>query len=124
MTSSIPSGFSSEELQRMLAEARPEPTEETTLDPKSDDYREKLMAAADKFCEMATDEVCDPMIHKAMIVCMCTNFIRFHMTTAEDMLKDGETEMAFAWARDAGKFQAMLNILATVVCGENDFLTE
>ena len=127
MTQSIPNGFSAEDLQRMLAEARPEPSEECTGCPDCDDsipdeYADQIMKVADKYLDMATNEVQDPMVHKAMLVLIIGNFIRFHNKLAEVCLEDGMNEQAFAWARDAGKFQAMHNILSTIVCGDKDFL--
>ena len=108
----------------MLAEARHEPAEErqNTPEPSADDYEEMIMACADKHLDAATDEVRDPMVHKAMVALICNNFLRFHNAMAAECLGDGNAVQAAAWSRDAGKFQAMMNILATVVCGENDFL--
>tara|TARA_B100001094_G_C17784312_1_gene601232 strand:- start:269 stop:661 length:393 start_codon:yes stop_codon:yes gene_type:complete len=125
LTKSIPNGLSSEDLMRMLAEARPEPSEECTcdnsIDPQSDDYEERIFNCADKFLELATDEIKDPMVHKVMMILIANNFIRFHNQIAEHKIEEHDHAGAVAWGRDAGKFQAITNILATVDCGENDF---
>ena len=122
MTSSIPSGFSSEDLQKLLANAQQEaeaPTPE--VDPKDSDYQQKIIACADEYIDRATNEIPDPMVHKMMLVLICENFIRFHNRAAQQMIADGQLESAEAWLRDAGKFQSMINILSTVICGTNDF---
>jgi len=111
----------------MLAEARPEPAEECPGCPDCEDsipdeYADQIMQVADKYLDAATDEVKDPMVHKAMLVLICNNFLRFHNKLAEVCLEDGNPDQAMAWSRDAGKFQAMLNILDTIVCSDNDFL--
>ena len=103
----------------MLAEARPEPAEEQGIDPDTC-TRSEIYKVADKYLNAATDELADPAVHGVMMELIMTNMLRWHMHVAEQMLEQGETECAAAWMRDAGKFQAMFNILETVVFGDND----
>jgi len=123
LTQSIPNGFSTEQLQEMLADCRSVPFQEqdNKIDPQSDDYAERISDCADKHIQAATEEIADPMVHKAMLVFIANNFIRFHNRVAEELFERGDHDAAMAWSRDAGKFQACMNILATVNCGENDF---
>ena len=123
MTQSIPDGFSTKQLQEMLADCRSVPFQEqdNKIDPQSDDYVERICDCADKHIAAATEEIQDPMVHKAMMVFLANNFIRFHNRVADELMERGEHESAMAWSKDAGKFQACVNILATVNCGANDF---
>ena len=128
MTSSIPSGFSSEELKNLLSNAQADPTETThqcigeRVDPDADDYQERIANTAHDALEYALNQINDPMVHKAMLIAICNNFIDFHNHVAEQLVEADDLDRASAWMRDAGKFQAIVNIVATVVCGENDFL--
>lgn len=130
MTSSIPSGFSSDELKELLANAPSEPSFESPkptgehVDTDSDNYQERISDAATRAVTDALDDINDPMVHKAMVVIICNNFIDFHNSVGEDLIERGETERAAAWFRDGGKFQAMVNILSSVCCGNNDFLCD
>ena len=36
-------------------------------------------------------------------------------------ISEGEARGAIGWARDAGKFQAIANILSTIEVGDDDF---
>ena len=115
--------MSFEALKQLLAGAQSEPAEEqdNRIDPESDDYVERICDCADKHIAAATEEIQDPMVHKAMMVFLANNFIRFHNRVADELMERGEHESAMAWSKDAGKFQACVNILATVNCGANDF---
>ena len=129
MTSSIPSGFSNEQLQDLLAKAQVDPAETThqcigdQLDPEASDYEERITQVAHDSLEFALNQINDPMVHKAMLIAICNNFIEFHNDVAEKIAEKGDLTRAAAWMRDAGKFQSIVNITATVVCGENDFLS-
>ena len=130
MTSSIPSGFSNEQLEELLAKAQVDPDETTHqcigdhVDPDADDYQERISTAAHDALEYALNQINDPMVHKAMLIAICNNFIEFHNDVAEKIADKGDLQRAAAWMRDAGKFQSIVNIAATVVCGENDFLSD
>ena len=62
------------------------------------------------------NQINDPMVHKAMLIAICNNFIEFHNDVAEKIAEKGDLQRAAAWMRDAGKFQSIVNIAATV-CG-------
>ena len=42
----------------------------------------------------------------------------------ESFIEEGQTEQAMGWSRDAGKFQAIWNILATISVDHDDFTCE
>ena len=120
MTSSIPDGISFSDLEALRENA---PTEETatpetdgpTYDGKTQD---EVIEIAQKCVQQAIDECNDPMVHKIMVLEMLENMIRWHTTAG--MEQDNERSTV-AWLRDAGKFQAMLNILGSISCGPDDF---
>jgi len=117
----IPNSFNPKELERMLENALPEGG---TVDPNGDFSEEQIIEFADKYVSGVLQECNTPVVHKAMIVNIVNNFIRWHVTMAEKMLDDGEMQSAAAWQRDAGKFQAIVNILLTINVGDDDFMTE
>ena len=68
-------------------------------------------------------EICDhPMVHKAMIVEICERMVAWHTRSGLQEMEDGDYKSAVYWERDAGKFQAMLNILSSISMGPGDYL--
>lgn len=121
MTSSVPNGFSMSELQNMLDNAQAEPTPE----PKEmgEATREEIENLVDKLLSQSLEEINDPMVHKALMVNIINNFIRWHNNMAENALNQGAgIDTVGCWHRDGGKFQAIANILFTINCGDNDWL--
>ena len=114
-----PDGISFAALQDMLSDAPKEAEgaeEEMT--------RERIEEIADQCLTMAqTLGARGPLVHKVMMVMTLSNLIDWHTTVGERMLEDNELESSRAWLRDAGKCQAMADILYTVQCGDDDFLT-
>ena len=120
MTQSIPSGFSMDDLQNMLENAQPEPSSQ----PKEmgDATREEIEELTDRLLSQALEEINDPMVHKAIMVNVLNNFIRWHVMMAERAIEtEQDTETIACWYKDAGKFQAIANILFTISCGDDDF---
>ena len=120
MTQSIPSGFSMDDLQNMLENAQPEPSSQ----PKEmgEATREEIENLTDRLLSQALAEINDPMVHKTMMVNILNNFIRWHCMMAERAIEtEQNTETIACWFKDAGKFQAIANILFTISCGDDDF---
>jgi len=120
MTQSVPNGFSMSELEDLLKNAQEEPTPE----PKSIDEvtQEEVETIADRVLSEALKEFNDPLMHKAILVNIINNFIRWHNAMAEKCIEDKQDPQAIAcWYKDAGKFQAIANILFTISVGENDW---
>lgn len=62
----------------------------------------------------------DPVgLHKIMAVMIISKMIDFHMNVAKSTA-DMSEESTHSWIRDAGKFQAIQNILTSISCGPND----
>ena len=116
-----PDGISFAALQDMLADA-PKEADDAPLVSEAD-MQERLEEIADRYLTKASEEAKGPLVHKIMLVMVLSNLIAWHKQVGERMLEEGETDSGHAWLRDAGKCQAILDILYTIQCGENDFLT-
>jgi len=60
------------------------------------------------------------ILHKMMLHLLAERMLEFHSKCGVKLIEEGETMSAVAWLRDAGKFQAVLNILSTISCGDDD----
>ena len=132
MTQSIPSGFSSEDLEAMLKNARHEdecrceqcevsgegPYGEAGL------TKEQVEKLAYDLLDQAAEACNDPIVHKLMFIMIANNMLMWHSKMGENFAKSGDGEQAMGWLRDAGKFQAILNILDTISVGPDDFTIE
>ena len=119
MTSSIPSSFSSEDLQRMLDDKLAErevETEDTSIQEKIEYIAQQALAEAAESAEGAA-----PVAHKVMALMICDRFVQWHSNVAQRLIEEGDLESAISWARDAGKFQAIMDILLSVTVGPDDF---
>ena len=129
MTSSIPNGFSAEELQRMLDAARPEPEVETDSDDEtlvSKMAWEIAMEVQEIADKMSTDNDVPPqLVGKVLMAQTISRMIEWHDSIGKKCQEEDMPEMAMGWHRDSGKFQAMMNILATIsVCDGDELVNE
>ena len=62
-----------------------------------------------------------PVVHKLMIMMIIQRFMEWHSNCSERMFEDHEVRSAICWARDAGKFQALANIIDSISVGPDDF---
>ena len=128
MTSSIPDGISFGDLEAMQKQAA-----EREAEAKAEVETKKLHAhfdgkTKDEVVDIAADlvqeaieRVNDPMVHKIMIMMMIDNMLEWHTKAGVQQAEDDEVCSAVCWLRDAGKFQAIANILATVTTGPHDW---
>lgn len=125
--SPIPDGFSMDQLKDMMSEAIPEDVAhecELCGDSNCDEDHgphgsanltdDQVIDIADKALTQATDACDDPIVHKVMLHMIVGNMYSWHQ-------KVGEDSDQHAWSRDAGKFQAIMNILDTISVGPDDF---
>lgn len=115
---SIPDAFSPEELQRMLAEAQPEPEVTTDPDLQSQEY---ICEIAREAIDLACEKSSGPMVHKVMLHQIIQHMFDWHVKMAHSLLDEGMAQPAMGWSRDAGKFQAIMNILETISVQDDDF---
>ena len=130
MTSSIPDSMSFGELEAMQQEAAKRDAEREVQEsierakasaskgPFDGKTQDEVCEIAEQHVQAAIDECNDPMVHKVMLFSMLENMIRWH---TEAGLTQDDDRSRVCWLRDAGKFQAMCNILSSVSCGPNDF---
>ena len=122
MTASVPSGFSRDDLEKLLASA---PTEETQKRTDSDEPRfgkqqlteAELLEAAQYITQEALDRCNDPLFYKAIMLTIASRMIEWHMTVSEDQ---DTTNSRDSWIRDAGKFQAVMDIILNIQLGPDD----
>lgn len=125
MTASIPNGFSSEELQKLLDNAN---TEKCTCDEPDTDVAKLVLELAENIenamDNMSTEQGVPPqLLGKVVMLFTCNRMIDWHSHISKKHAERGELDQAVGWARDAGKFQALANILSTIIVDENDEFT-
>ena len=123
MTASIPNGFSPEELQRMLAEAQPEPEtnedfDQYTRNELAVQHFEAVNEFMDNICE-GTD-VPPQLVAKMVMHGIVDRMIQWHSSVAVNASESDDHSCALGWARDAGKFQAIANILDSIKVTDDD----
>lgn len=138
MTSSIPDGFSLDQLKSMHEEAIPEEVAHAAelghpddcdchqCEPGEGDIGpEKLtVEQATELAYSKLEEACkacnDPIIHKLMLHMIVDNMLAWHSRMGSEFAEKGDSRSAMGWLRDAGKFQAIANIIDTISVGDND----
>ena len=128
MTQSIPDGISFEQLSDLQENARHEADChcEQCVPAKEGPYGGLTEQQVEEACGDLIDkmnEVCDhPQIAKSMIWHLNDILLAWHTRTGINESQEGNEVATVGWLRDAGKFQAVANILATVSCGPEDYL--
>ena len=125
MTSSIPNGFSSEELQKLLENAN---TEENSPELSSQITSQVVLDLAsdihDQMDEVAVSANVPPqLLAKVVMMFTCNRMIDWHSHVSTKHAERGEHEQGLGWGRDAGKFQAIYTILGTIVVDDDDDFT-
>ena len=129
MTQSIPDGMSFADLEALHAEARHEDDCrcDQCVPSKEGPYGGLTQEQVEEACEKLVDqmnELCDhPQICKSMIWHLNDIMLEWHTRTGIKEAEEGCMRSTAGWLRDAGKFQAIANILCTVSCGPEDYLT-
>lgn len=126
MTSSIPDGISFEDLEDLQyqAAAREEAEALQPEGPYGGKTAEELVAYVQDNMERMSKDVPHAMLPKIVAYEMINSLLGWHSRKGMD-ISEGGTEhdrciQAMCWHRDAGKFQAIMNILNTIDCGEGD----
>ena len=121
--STVPDSFNISDLTEMLASAKSEDEIHTEQQNSDKEITPELITdTAKEMVEEALDRCADPVVHKAMIAIILQKMIEWHSTVADAQYEDGNERSGLSWARDAGKFQAMADILFQISLGSNDFL--
>ena len=122
MTASVPSGFSRDDLEKLLASAPTEGTDESTDSDEPRFGRQNLteaemLEAAEYLVQESLDRCNTPVFHKAIVLVIISKFVAWHMSCSEDQDTEASRD---SWIRDAGKCQAIMDILTSICMGEND----
>ena len=113
----IPDSISPDALEEHLQNAT---TEDAADKVVTEDQFDDLFDAAEYWVQRASSSSGNPMVvHKLMIVAIVDRMIQFHERVAERINEEDDGPAA-AWLKDAGKFQAIMNILQTIECGPDD----
>ena len=126
MTSSIPSGFSFEDLEALLENAVPDNDDcdsdcDCNLDDRDDVSEERITKLAAKICDDANEFARGPLLHKVIALTIISRLITWHKAIGDNLIADGEIEAGTAWHRDAGQLQTVGMTLANVGLGPDDF---
>lgn len=128
LTSSIPSSFSSDDLQQLMKAAAERADEETCEcsdnDSTHDFSEEHLTQLASDICDEACERSHGPMIHKVIVLTILTRLIDWHTQNGLQLIQEGEERPGVGWLRDAGKLQAALSQVLEVQLGHDDFTCE
>ena len=118
MSTSVPDGISFSDLESFAKEA-PKDSEpaETLFNGKT--YQE-LEELADKTMQQMIDECGHPVLAKILMLKINDSFLDWHTRMGHENSEGDEHRAAICWLRDAGKFQAIANILFTVSMGDDD----
>ena len=113
MTSSIPDSFNLDELQAMLENA---PSEDEPCSCNHD-----VIDTANEIFQLICEKSQDPVVHKVIIMHILHDLFDWHNTVGTRIVSEGDSKQASAWLKDAGKFQAIQNILCTISVSDDDF---
>ena len=123
MSTSVPDGISFADLEALAKEAPEETAIVPTEGPFDGINEQELKDLTDTFLDKMMGTNTHPMFGKAVAWRILNHFMEWHTAAGMKQIEDGEVESGMYWLRDAGKFQAMLNVFQTVTLGPDDFIT-
>lgn len=116
----VPDGISMDDLSSHLKDAPNEADIHDKCTCNHSTEADELIDIAQEQLQLTGRMTDDPVaLHKIMAVMIISKMIDFHMNVAKNT-SDMPEESVHAWIRDAGKFQAIQNILTSISCGPND----
>ena len=111
-----------DQLSELLETAQSEDELHTAADNSDKELTpEVIEGVAQEALELATEKCPDPLVHKVMAMMVICRMVDWHKGVAIKQLEDGNQESMGAWMRDAGKFQACMDILTSIAIGPDDF---
>ena len=123
MSTSVPDGISFADLEALAKDAPDDTAIVPTKGPFNGLSEEQLKDLVDVHLDIIHEACPDPMFVKALLWRLINNMIHWHTEAGKYQFEDGEHDAAVCWLRDAGKFQAIGNLLQTINVGPNDFIT-
>ena len=120
-----PDSFSMADLQAMLENA---PQDITDVQPEAPENSEDRTERLTRLAAQALDNLIEDMdgvdaaqTEKAILHMIAEKMLEWHSRVGMRLADDGDHRSAMGWLRDAGKFQAVLNIVETIGVGPDDF---
>lgn len=120
--SATPDSISFEDLADLMVDAK---KEDELVDKEAGSYDGRT---ADEVSEVVkgklnemTDEINHPIVHKLAACEIIHSLMQWHTKAAERLAESNDTVVAIGWAKDAGKLQAVMNILTTISVCDDDF---
>ena len=124
MTSSIPDGLSTADLQAMLASAAKSEEDNTDKTLSEKEISELVIPAV----MSVREDIGDISAYKHVAMFALFQLFKFHNEVGCEQIAEAKTEddaeAALCWARDAGWLQVCLNTLRNIGCGPNDHWVE
>lgn len=122
-SSSVPDSFSMDDLEKAMETAPNEEMLHATIGCNDDkEFTPEFIEKIAQECLEAASEKCpDPLVHKVIAMMVICRMVDWHKSVAHRQLDDDNLESMGAWMRDAGKFQACMDILTSVAIGPEDF---
>jgi hypothetical protein len=118
----LPNSISTADLQKLADAAAEAGSNKKTEEEKT--YGgltvDELWDVADAGLTLIQENCSHPLGHKVAAIIVMGNMLNWHNKMAEQMMEDGEFSNVAAWLKDAGKFQAIMNILQTIEIGDDD----
>ena len=122
---SIPDSFNVNELAELLATAKQEEDIHAEAANKDKELTpEMIIEISEKIIEDSAQEYKSPVVHKAIVVGILRRMIHWHTEMGKKFMAEDQVQTGVAWMRDAGKFQAMCDILFNVSVDDDDFMIQ
>ena len=122
-----PSSFNMDDLNKLLAEAKPEAEAHAELANKREEHSwgtatpDEIYEMAEQVEEFMMEKLDHPILAKVLIELIFIRMIGWHSGSSMDEMSEGRHKSALMWARDAGKFQAIACLLDTITVCNDDF---
>ena len=88
--------------------------------PECEITEDSINAAAHAGLDLMHERIDDPVVHKAALLQICNNMVQWHTRVGENANERGDNDCGTAWLRDAGKWQAIMDIAMSISLGPND----
>ena len=118
MTSSIPDSFNLDELQALLDTAS---SKNEVSDSDSSSSQDSILDDVESAMAAINHITDQPLVHKLVAIQILHNLFEWHDTVGGNCVSDSNLDQAKSWLKDAGKFQAIMNILQTISVDNDDF---
>ena len=122
MTASVPNEISMDELNVLFESATQESAIQLAKPDEDGCYsEEQIMDVACDALKQIAEIIPDPAAHKFAMIKIADNMARWHTAVAQQAYAEGKDDSGEAWLRDAGKFQAIMDIATSIHLGDNDY---